>query len=156
MKGNLKKYLMLFSITIFAIMGTVTISEYLSAETIPTYEKIYADKIHEGYNKERTIDGFVRISDMSPGSAIRFYYPDSQNIHNRDAFQAFNLIRLPEYFGGTANDISAFRAYSALDLTSHCYTKYWPHDGRDFRIEDPCNSPGYACLTGCQSIHTSK
>ncbi len=152
MKGNLRKYLMLISIAIFTIRGTVTISEYLSAETSSTYEKIYADKIHERHNQEKIIDDFVRTSDMSPGSSIRFYYPDSQNIHNRDAFQAFNLIRLPEYLGGATNDVSSFRAYSGLDLTSHCITKYWPLTGRDFKIEDPCISPGYRVLDGV-SVH---
>jgi len=152
MKRNLKKYLLLFPVAILAIMGTITIGEYLSAETVLSSEKIYASKIHSGYNKESTIDGFVRISDMDPGGSFRFYYPDTQNIHNRDAFQAFNLIRLPEHFGGAANDTSAFRAYSALDLVSHCYIKYWPDDGRNHRIEDPCNSYGYRVFDGV-AIH---
>ena len=152
MKRNLKKYSVLFSVAILVIMGTVAIGEYLSAETASPSEKIYASKIHSGYNKESALDSFVRISDMNPGSTFRFHYPDTQNIHNRDAFQAFNLIRLPEYFGGAANDTSAFRAYSALDLTSHCYTKYWPDKGRNHLIEDPCNSPGYRVLDGV-SVH---
>jgi len=152
MKRNLKKYLILFPVAILGIMGTVTIEEYLSAETVLPSEKIYAGKIHSGYDKESTVDDFVRISDMDPGSTFRFYYPDTQNIHNRDAFQAFNLIRLPEYFGGAANDISSFRAYSALDLTSHCYITYRVDEGRNHLIEDPCNSPGYRVLDGV-SVH---
>ncbi len=89
---------------------------------------------------------------MSPSSTSRFYYPDSQDIHDRDAFQTFNLIRLPEYLGGIANDTSAFRAYSALDLVSHCYITYRTDDGRNHRIEDPCNSSGYRALDGV-AIH---
>lgn len=152
MKQNLKKYLILFPVAILAIMGTVTIGGYLSAEIISSPEKIYADKIHSGYYDENTIGGFVRISDMDPGSTFRFYYPDTQNIHNRDAFQTFNLIRLPEYFGGAANDTSAFRAYSALDLVSHCYITYRTDDERNHRIDDPCNSSGYRVFDGV-AIH---
>ena len=152
MKQNLKKYLLLFPVAILVIMGTVTIGWYLSAETVSSPEKIYAGKIHSGHYDESTIDGFVKISDIDPGSTFRFYYPDTQNIHNRDAFQTFNLIRLPEYFGGAANDLSSFRAYSALDLTSHCYIKYSTYEGRDHLIEDPCNSPGYRVLDGV-SVH---
>jgi len=152
MKRNLKEYLMLFSVVILIIMGIVTIGEYFSVDIGSSSEKIYASKIHGIRNTEKNIDDFLRVSDMSPGSTSRFYYPDTQNIHNRDAFQAFNLIRLPEYFGGAVNDTSAFRAYSALDLVSHCYTKYWPVEGRDFRIEDPCNSYGYRVLDGV-AIH---
>ena len=152
MKRNLKKYLLVFPVTILIIMTTFALTEYFSAGTASLPEKIYVTKIHEEYNKEKAVDGFIRISDMSPGSTSRFYYPDTQSIHNRDAFQAFNLIRLPEYFGGATNDTSAFRAYSALDLTSHCYIKYWPDDGRNHRIEDPCNSPGYRVHDGV-SVH---
>ena len=152
MKRNLKKYLVLFSVGIFVVMGTVSIGEYFSADTSHLSEKIYAEKIETHHNNKIVLNDFVNISDMNPGSTLRFYYPDSQNIHNRDVFHAFNLIRLPEYFGGMANDTSAFRAYSALDLTSHCLIKYGLGDGRDHLIRDPCISPGYRVLDGV-SVH---
>lgn len=152
MKKDQRKYLALFPVAILVIMLTFTIGEYFSADTSASPEKIHVTKVQSEYSKENTIDGFVRVSDMSPGSTSRFYYPDSQDIHNRDAFQTFNLIRLPEYFGGVANDTSAFRAYSALDLVSHCYIKYWPDEGRNNRIEDPCNSSGYRVFDGV-AIH---
>ena len=152
MKKSLRKYSILFPVAILVIMMVFTVGEYFSADTSIPSEKIYVNKIHMGYNTEKTVDGFVRVSDMSPGSTSLFYYPDSQDIHNRDVFQAFNLIRLPEYLGGAANDTSAFRAYSALDLVSHCYIKYWPDEGRNHRIEDPCNSSGYRVYDGV-AIH---
>ncbi len=133
-------------------MATASIGEYFSVETSPSSEKIYAEKIDTRHNNKIALNDFVKISDMDPGSTFKFYYPDTQNIHNRDAFQAFNLIRLPEYFGGATNDTSSFKAYSALDLTSHCYIKYWTYEGRNHLIEDPCNSPGYRVLDGV-SVH---
>lgn len=152
MERNLKKYLVLFSVGILVIMATASIGEYFSVETSPSSEKIYAEKIDTRHNNKIALNDFVKISDMDPGSTFKFYYPDTQNIHNRDAFQAFNLIRLPEYFGGATNDTSSFKAYSALDLTSHCYIKYWTYEGRNHLIEDPCNSPGYRVLDGV-SVH---
>ncbi|BDQ30473.1 hypothetical protein NZNM25_08840 [Nitrosopumilus zosterae] len=77
------------------------------------------------------------ITVMRPNSMEFFYYPNPEDTENRDVFQKFILIRLPEALGGTVDDVSAFRAYSALSVGVHCQIKYWPDDGRQ-RMEDPC------------------
>ncbi|MGI0040351.1 MAG: hypothetical protein ACRD94_00100 [Nitrosopumilaceae archaeon] len=92
-------------------------------------------------------NGLLKISEMRPNSMTWFWYPDPDRFKDRDPFQKFLLIRLPDYLGGTVNDASAFRAYSALDPSSHCIIKYWPEEGRR-RIEDPCGGNMYEPVTG--------
>ncbi|WP_371503835.1 hypothetical protein [Nitrosopumilus adriaticus] len=94
---------------------------------------------------EEPIDG---ITVMKPNSMEFFYYPNPEDTENRDVFQKFVLIRLPEHLGGDANDVSAFRAYSAVSIsTDHCVTKYWPDGGRQ-RLEDPCWGTMYRAVDG--------
>ena len=91
---------------------------------------------------------FSKITSMKPNSMEIFYYPNPENTENRDVFQTFVLIRLPESLGGAADDVSAFRAYSAVSIsTDHCLTKYWPHEGRQ-RLEDPCWGTMYRAIDG--------
>jgi len=92
-------------------------------------------------------NGLLKISEMRPNSMTWFWYPDPDRFKDRDPFQKFLLIRLPDYLGGTVNDASAFRAYSALDPSSHCIIKYWPDEGRR-RIEDPCGGSMYEPVGG--------
>lgn len=99
-------------------------------------EKIYIESTITSRIGEK-INDYVRISDMQPNSMAWFVYPNTVDIQGRDAYQKFILVRLPEEMGGSKNDSSAFRAYSALSLNSHCFTKYWPQEGRK-RLEDPC------------------
>ena len=88
------------------------------------------------------------ITTMKPNSMEFFYYPHPEKTENRDVFQKFILIRLPESLGGDANDASAFRAYSAVSLsTDHCLVKYWPEEGRQ-RLEDPCWGSLYRAVDG--------
>ena len=95
--------------------------------------------------KELTLD---EISSMKPNSMEFFYYPNPKDTKNRDVFQLFILIRLPENLGGAVNDVSAFRAYSAVSIsTDHCVSKYWPESGRQ-RIEDPCWGTMYRAIDG--------
>ncbi len=88
-----------------------------------------------------------QIKTMMPNSMEYFYYPNPEDVEDRDVFQKFILIRLPEELGGDADDVSAFRAYSALDLTSHCYIKYWAYEERK-RMEDPCWGSMYRPIDG--------
>ena len=90
---------------------------------------------------------FSGIKSMKPNSMEYFYYPNPEDIENRDAFQKFILIRLPEELGGDTDDVSAFRAYSALSVGEHCLVKYWPHEGRK-RMEDPCWGSIYRPIDG--------
>lgn len=92
-------------------------------------------------------NGQITISDIRPNSAVSFYYPDPDRFKNRDSFERFILIRLPGNLGGTVNDASAFRAYSALDPTSHCLVRYWPQEERR-KIEDSCSGNMYEPMFG--------
>lgn len=92
-------------------------------------------------------NGLIEISDIKPNSMVWFYYPDPDRFKNRDPFDQFLLIRLPDYLGGSVDDASAFRAYSAIDPSSHCFVKYWPEDGRKI-IQDPCGGNMYEPVTG--------
>ncbi|MGD2107724.1 MAG: hypothetical protein PVH93_08985 [Nitrosopumilaceae archaeon] len=95
-----------------------------------------------------------KISFMEPNSMEFFYYPDPEDTENRDVFQLFILIRLPEHLGGAVNDVSAFRAYSAVSIsTDHCVTKYWPDPGRQ-RLEDPCWGTMYRAIDGLITQNT--
>ena len=88
-----------------------------------------------------------QIKTMRPNSMEYFYYPNPEDSTNRDVFQKFVLIRLPEELGGDADDVSAFRAYSALSVGVHCQIKYWPHEERK-RMEDPCWGSMYRPIDG--------
>ena len=88
-----------------------------------------------------------QIKTMRPNSMEYFYYPNPEDTTNRDVFQKFILIRLPAELGGSVDDASAFRAYSALSVGVHCQIKYHPHEERK-RIEDPCWGSMYRPIDG--------
>ncbi|MGH1521764.1 MAG: hypothetical protein ACRBB2_05260, partial [Nitrosopumilus sp.] len=90
---------------------------------------------------------FSKVTTMKPNTMEFFYYPDPEDITNRDVFQKFILIRLPEELGGGVDDVSAFRAYSVLSVGVHCQVKYWPDEGRK-RMEDPCWGSMYRPIDG--------
>lgn len=132
------------------------------SKTISNYGNAGPDKLKE---LEMLIDNLANISkmitvkipeqgkdlssafEMKPNSMQYFYYPNPDDIENRDAFSKFMLIRLPEELGGSANDVSSFRAYSALSVGEHCLVKYWPEEGRK-RIEEPCWGSIYRPIDG--------
>lgn len=105
--------------------------------------------MHEIKDKSyaKLVDNYLSIDDMSPDSVAKFYYPNSENAIERDAFDAFIIIRLPESMGGAADDVSAFRAYSALDLASHCLVSYWPEHEITV-LQDPCHHNSYRIQDG--------
>lgn len=144
------KILSKFSIFIIGILVIAFVSfgivVYSSPSTISNQnERIY---LHTPQSYDSNFEGYVKISDMKPNSAGLFMYPSSISYGDRaNAYQTFMLIRLPETMGGNKSDVSSFRAYSALDPTSHCLMKYWPQDGRQ-RIEDPCISQPYRAMDG--------
>jgi len=99
-----------------------------------------------------------QIKTMKPNSMEWFYYPDSPTFESdspvskkADSYKLFMLIRLPEWMGGDANDVSAFRAYSAKSLDDACIVKYWPDDGRQ-RIENPCQGGMYRVADGAMTV----
>ncbi|MDC8452089.1 MAG: hypothetical protein KGH87_04605 [Thaumarchaeota archaeon] len=92
--------------------------------------------------------GYVKVSDMKPNGFGYFMYPSSYNYSDSaNAYQRFLLIRLPSWLGGDRDDISSYRAYSMVDLDSHCLVKYWPQYERQ-RIEDPCHFEEYRIIDG--------
>lgn len=103
------------------------------------------------YELNQSAFDLSKISSMRPNSMEFFYYPNPEDTENRDAFQKFILIRLPEELGGGADDVSAFRAYSALSVGEHCLIKYWPYEGRK-RIEEPCWGSIYRSIDGLMTL----
>ncbi|MGI0065737.1 MAG: hypothetical protein ACREAT_03135 [Nitrosotalea sp.] len=132
------------SLVIFAI-GTFVTIVYMSPSTKPNQdERIYL----RATNYQSSFEGYVKISDMKPNSFGVFMYPDSYNYSdNANAYQRFLLIRLPAWLGGDKDDISSYRAYSMLDLDSHCMLRYWPQDGRQ-KIQDVCHFESYRLIDG--------
>lgn len=108
-------------------------------------ERIY---LHPNLSDRYAQPYFVKLSDMKPNNVGYFTYPSSYNFSDSaNAYQRFMLVRLPSWLGGEKNDISSYKAYSMLDIESHCLIKYWPQDGR-MRIEDPCHSEMYRVMDG--------
>ena len=108
-------------------------------------EKIYL--YPSGYWEQKD-PSYIKITDMQPNSDGRFMYPSSFKIGDPgNAYQTFLLIRLPTWLGGGKDNVSAFRAYSAVDLTSHCLVKYWPQENKMI-IEDSCSGDTYRALDG--------
>lgn len=89
---------------------------------------------------------YVKISDFTPNSAMMFVYPYADNATvDLESFHRWILIRLPTHDGGNKDDISSFRAYSAVDIQLWCLIKYWPqHEW----LEDPCHGSLYEPVYG--------
>ena len=96
--------------------------------------------------EKQTVD-FGNVSSMEPDSVKFFYYPNPEDTKSRDAFETYMLIRLPDWLGGTANDASAYRVYSAKAVDDPCLIKYWGGDDRQ-RIENPCRGGFYRVHDG--------
>ncbi|CUR51403.1 exported protein of unknown function [Nitrosotalea devaniterrae] len=138
-----------FSIFMIAILVIAFISFGIVVSSSPSSVSHQNERIlfHTSFSDSDSY-GYVKITDVKPNSAGIFMYPSSVPFDYRtNAYQTFMLIRLPETIGGDKNDTSSFRAYSALDPTSHCLMKYWPQSGRQ-RIEDPCISQPYRAIDG--------
>ncbi len=75
-------------------------------------------------------------------------YPSTGDIVlDEEAFRKWQLIRLPEEFGGAAKDVSAFRVYSMVCLHLWCSWKYWPQEGQK-KGQCPCHASTYDPITG--------
>ncbi len=128
-----------------AIDGNKVIVNY--DQNIETVKLVGSHDLGGPENAKQDID-WSEITLMKPSSARHFYYPYPEDIENHDVFQMFSLIRLPENLGGGVDDVSAFRAYSSVTLTTdHCVVKYWPENGRQ-RLEDPCWGSMYRAVDG--------
>jgi len=128
---------------------------------IVAYDSVSLDKICQDSGGKRTGDicqipitvtnnsesdfDLSNITTIKPNTTMIFYYPNTDD--TTDFFKTFLLIRLPVELGGDADDISSFRAYSSVSVSSHCFSKYWPHEERK-RIEDPCHGSMYRIIDG--------
>jgi len=127
------------AIVILGVFGVYTANTPLQRQVIHIFDEPDLQLSHP--------NGLIKIAEIRPNSMVSFYYPDPDRFKNRDPFERFILIRLPDYLGGTVNDASAFRAYSAIDPTSHCLLKYWPQEERR-KIEDSCSGNMYDPVSG--------
>ena len=94
----------------------------------------------------------ANVSTFPVNHAEVITYPETPDeVLNEEAFRKWQFIRLPEKFGGTRNDVSAFRAYSMVCLHLWCLWKYWPDEGR-MRGECPCHGSMYDVKTGTAFI----
>ena len=126
------------------VIVTIVFIQFSHTET----SSLQREKIHSFDPSQRvSLITPLRMQDMEPNSAVYFMYPPNlSSFGDENHFQKFILIRLPLIFNEGKNDIASFRAYSAVDLASHCLLKYWPNEGR--QIEDPCISPAYRAIDG--------
>jgi ubiquinol-cytochrome c reductase iron-sulfur subunit len=88
----------------------------------------------------------VKTFPVNHSEAIIYPKTDDPTL-NKEAFRAWQFIRLPEELGGNKNDVSAFRLFSMVCLHLWCLWKYWPQEGRK-RGECPCHGSMYDPVTG--------
>jgi rieske iron-sulfur protein len=99
----------------------------------------------------------VNIHTFPANSSAVVIYPKSDDpVLNKEAFRTWQLIRLPNELGGSADSVSSFRLYSMVCLHLWCLWKYFPR-GPDKRDPSkivggsgacPCHGSMYDPLTG--------
>ena len=146
-------FLILAACAAIAVITIIVLVQFSSTGTTSTQkERILLDD--HGFTEQENV--YAKISDIPPNGAWFFAYPPSSKLDiEQNTFQTFLLVRLPIWLGGDTNDTSAFRVYSAVDLTSHCIVRYSPQEGRQ-QIEDPCTSPGYRIIDGVSNFPAMK
>lgn len=84
-------------------------------------------------------------------SEVITYPSTGDRVLDEEAFRKWNLIRLPEEFGGAKSDVSAFRVFSMVCLHLWCLWSYVPtkdplkpHN----KGECPCHGSMYDPITG--------
>lgn len=102
----------------------------------------------------------VKVDDLQPNESPWFLSPFSkdmdefyeqeidraapEDVHKffakSEAYSRYNLIRLPEFLGGGNDDVSSYRAYSAMAVSNSCGNKYF---STRYAIEDPCHGDKY-------------
>lgn len=84
----------------------------------------------------KTMEGNSAASDkLKPGNTLN--QEDWDVVRQSEPFEFYTIIRLPAWLGGSKDDLSAYRAYSAVAISDQCLSRYWGTDGR-WRIENPC------------------
>lgn len=152
MKTVPQKYIILFgSIALIIVIISVFMTFASPSITVSESAKIFPyDKHTLLVSKEP-----LRIHDMRPGTAKYFMYPPDINPEtDENHFQKFLIVRLPVWLGGAQDDVSSFRAYSAIDLSSHCILSHRTIQVMP-SIIDPCTSPGYNVVDGISLAYPS-
>ena len=78
------------------------------------------------------------------------YPATGDTVLDQEAFRKWNLIRLPEDLGGSVEDVTAFRVYSAICLHLWCMWKYVPvtAPGGNNKGQCPCHGSTYDPVSG--------
>ncbi|HVX01542.1 MAG TPA: hypothetical protein VHA09_00145 [Nitrososphaera sp.] len=115
--------------------------------------------------------GNLKLGDVKPDSSVMILNPFSADMENfmrgniagagaskiqefwakTEPYSLYNLVRLPAWLGGQKDDISSFRAYSAVAISSGCLIKYFGGGDR-WDIEDPCHSDRYRPWDGLATV----
>lgn len=97
---------------------------------------------------------FVNLKTFPINDQESITYPlTGDSVLDQEPFRKWNLIRLPDHFGGGVNDVTAFRVYSAICLHLWCIWKYKPiiknvRDGGNDKGQCPCHGSIYDPVTG--------
>jgi len=105
-----------------------------------------------GWGKFKLSDGTFANVNLFPVNhqEIITYPTTGDSVLDKEAFRQWNLIRLPAELGGSVNDVSAFRIYSAICLHLWCMWKYKPitEKGGNDKGQCPCHGSMYDPLSG--------
>lgn len=145
----MNKTILVSGVIIAAIITAFALLMPRSAENNEP-QRVYIDKELPIFGN--AFEGYVKAEDLKPNSSLYFVYPRTGDKRlDSEPFKIFSLVRLPSWKGGDANDASAFRSYSVMDLTilgtTGCMVRYWPEDGKQ-RFEDPCSGSMYRVEDG--------
>jgi hypothetical protein len=152
--------------SIFVVVPSLT----LNATNEPPRRILALDskQYFPGAENEQVTMSAVKAGDIQPNSFVWFLDPYGKTMGElddgsslsltldrkeldifgqRDAFENYLLIRLPQWLGGANNDASSFRAYHAISLSDNCLFRYWSTEGR-WRMENPCAGDIYRSWDG--------
>jgi|GEM_PF-2728917 hypothetical protein len=162
------KYIVALAASVVITLSAFLVIPYFSTATLEQKDNIQRIvAIEQQYNRDtlkiETKTRWLKVGDMAPDSSAFFLSPFATpyNVSNAvlrpnmtsaddittelrksDIFALYEIIRLPDWLGGGNNDISSYRAYSAVSVSDQCIAKYWPDPGR-YRIENPCAGDMY-------------
>jgi hypothetical protein len=151
------------ALAVALVVSILVVVPYLSldASTPDTPRRVFALDPRKYYGRSVSDEPItmkaVRPADLRPNSFVWFLDPYGKTMEklggnkteitlnkqteelfqNRDAYENYMLIRLPEWMGGEKAGASALRAYHAISLSDKCTHRYFADDGR-WRIENPC------------------
>jgi hypothetical protein len=162
------------TIGVALVASILVVVPYLSldAPTPNMPRRVFALDPHKYYGRSTSDEPVtmkaLKPADLRPNSFVWFLDPYGKTMQklgdnkteitlnkqteelfqNRDAYENYMLIRLPEWMGGEKGDTSALRAYHAISLSDMCISRYFGDDGR-WRIENPCAGDMYRPWDGC-------